>query len=69
LIIANGKKKTRKIECLFCIRLPKLTSEIFRESIEKVYVYRQEKIDRQNPQHARNVWNCIGEIPTQNKTA
>lgn len=46
-----------------------LTAEIIREFIEKVYVYHPEKINGQKTQRVRIVWNCIGEIPAQNKTA
>ena len=49
--------------------VPELTAEIIREFIEKVYVYHPEKINGQRTQRVRIVWNCIGEIPTQNKTA
>ncbi|MBO4375208.1 MAG: DUF4368 domain-containing protein, partial [Lachnospiraceae bacterium] len=49
--------------------VPELTAEIIREFIEKVYVYHPEKINGQKTQRVRIVWNCIGEIPTQNKTA
>ena len=47
----------------------KSQAEIIREFIEKVYVYHPEKINGQKTQRVRIVWNCIGEIPTQNKTA
>lgn len=46
-----------------------LTAEIIREFIEKVFVYHLEKINWQKTQRVRIVWNCIGEIPAQNKTA
>ena len=49
--------------------VPELTAEIIREFIEKVYVYHPEKVNGQKTQRVRIVWNCIGEIPTQNKTA
>ena len=49
--------------------IPELTAEIIREFIEKVYVYHPEKINGQKTQRVRIVWNCIGEIPTNNKTA
>ena len=49
--------------------VPELTAEIIREFIEKVYVYHPEKINGQKTQRVRIVWNCIGEIPAQNKTA
>ena len=49
--------------------VPELTAEIIREFIEKVYVYHPEKINGQKTQRVRIIWNCIGEIPTQNKTA
>ena len=49
--------------------VPELTAEIIREFIEKVFVYHPEKINGQKTQRVRIVWNCIGEIPSQNKTA
>lgn len=49
--------------------VPELTAEIIREFIEKVFVYHPEKINGQKTQRVRIIWNCIGEIPTQNKTA
>ena len=49
--------------------VPELTAEIIREFIEKVYVYHPDKINVQKTQRVRIVWNCIAEIPSQNKTA
>ena len=53
---------------------PELTAEIIREFVEKVYVYKAEKVDGRRVQRIRIVYNCIGEFtlpdtPTNEKTA
>jgi len=40
----------------------KLTAEIIREFVEKIYVRQSERIDGQKVQRIRIVWNCIGEF-------
>ncbi|MBQ5814188.1 MAG: DUF4368 domain-containing protein, partial [Clostridia bacterium] len=54
--------------------IPELTAEIIREFVEKVYVYKAEKVDGHRVQRIRIVYNCIGEFtlpdtPTNEKTA
>ena len=44
-----------------------LTAEIIREFVERIYVYKAEKVDGHRVQRIRIVWNCIGEFtPPQN---
>ena len=40
----------------------KLTAEIIREFVEKIYVYQSERIDGHKAQRIKIVWNCIGEF-------
>lgn len=42
--------------------IPELTAEIIREFVEKVYVYKAEKVDGHRVQRIRIVYNCIGEF-------
>ena len=54
--------------------IPELTAEIIREFVERVYVYKAEKINGQRVQRIKIIYNCIGEfslpnIPTDEKTA
>lgn len=54
--------------------IPELTAEIIREFVEKVYVYKAEKVDGHWVQRIRIVYNCIGEFSlpdtaTNEKTA
>ncbi|WP_177565170.1 recombinase family protein [uncultured Phascolarctobacterium sp.] len=46
-----------------------LTAEVIREFIEKIYVYKAERINGKRVQHIKIVWNCIGEfdLPTISK--
>lgn len=39
-----------------------LTAEIIREFVEKIYVYKAERIDGKRVQRIKIVWNCIGEF-------
>jgi DNA invertase Pin-like site-specific DNA recombinase len=39
-----------------------LTAEIIREFVEKIYVYKAERIDGRRVQRIKIVWNCIGEF-------
>jgi len=42
--------------------IKELTAEIIREFVEKIYVYKAERIDGRRVQRIKIVWNCIGEI-------
>ncbi len=42
--------------------IKELTAEIIREFIEKIYVYKAERIDGRRVQRIRIVYNCIGEF-------
>ena len=54
--------------------IPELTAEIIREFVEKVYVYKAEKVDGHRVQRIKIIYNCIGEFTlpdaaTDEKTA
>lgn len=54
--------------------IPALTAEIIREFVEKVYVYKAEKVDGHRVQRIKIIYNCIGEFTlpdaaTDEKTA
>jgi len=40
--------------------IKELTAEIIREFVEKIYVYKAERIDGKRVQRIKIVWNCIG---------
>ncbi|XOQ44611.1 MAG: Recombinase [Clostridium sp.] len=42
--------------------IKELTAEIIREFVEKIYVYKAERIDGRRVQCIKIVWNCIGEF-------
>ncbi|AST58370.1 recombinase [Thermoanaerobacterium thermosaccharolyticum] len=42
--------------------IKELTAEIIREFVEKIYVYKAERIDGKRVQRIKIVWNCIGEF-------
>lgn len=42
--------------------IKELTAEIIREFVEKIYVYKPERIDGRRVQRIKIVWNCIGEF-------
>ena len=44
-----------------------LSAELIREFVEKIYVYKAEKIDGRRTQKIKIVWNCIGEFNTPTK--
>lgn len=51
-----------------------MTAEIIREFVEKVYVYKAEKVNDHRVQRLKIIYNCIGEFTlpdaaTDNKTA
>ncbi|MGM9592167.1 MAG: DUF4368 domain-containing protein [Oscillospiraceae bacterium] len=48
--------------------IPELTAEIIREFVEKVYVYKAEKVDGHRVQRIRIVYNCIGEFTLPDAT-
>lgn len=39
-----------------------LTAEMLREFVEKIYVYKAERVDGRRVQRIKIVWNCIGEF-------
>ena len=54
--------------------IPELTAEIIREFVERVYVYKAEKVDGKRVQRIKIIYNCIGEFAlpdtaTNEKTA
>ena len=46
-----------------------LTAEIIREFVERIYVYKAEKIDGHRVQRIKVVWNYIGELPSSDQKA
>ena len=46
-------------------------AEIIREFVDKIYIYKAERIGGKNVQHIKIIWNCIGEFipPVKEKTA
>ena len=58
-----------------CIRdrkyteVQELTAEIIREFVERIYVYKAEKIDGHRVQRIKVVWNYIGELPSSDQKA
>ena len=51
------------------IDLNELTAEIIREFVEKIYVYKVERIDGRRVQRIKIVYNCIGEFDPQVSTS
>jgi len=54
--------------------IPELTAEIIREFVDRVYVYKAEKVDGHRIQRIKIIYNCIGEFTlpdaaTNEKTA
>lgn len=41
-----------------------LDSEIIREFVEKIIVYKAERVDGHRVQKIKIIWNCIGEFQT-----
>ncbi len=46
-----------------------LTAEIIREFVERIYVYKAEKVDGHRVQRIKVVWNYIGELPSSDQQA
>jgi len=42
--------------------IKEITAEIIREFVEKIYVYKADRIDGRRVQRIKIVWNCIGEF-------
>ncbi len=42
--------------------IQEFTAEVIREFVEKIYVYKAERIDGKRTQRIKIVWNCIGEF-------
>ncbi len=49
--------------------IKELTAEIIREFVEKIYVYKAERIDGRRVQRIKIVYNCIGEFDPQVSTS
>ena len=49
--------------------IQELTAEILREFVEKVYVYKAERIEGRRVQRIKIVYNCIGEFDTPVSTS
>ena len=45
-----------------CTDIKELTAKIIREFVEKIYVYKAERIDGRRVQRIKIVYNCIGEF-------
>ena len=41
-----------------------LDAEIIREFVEKIIVYKAERVDGHRVQKIKTIWNCIGEFQT-----
>ncbi len=66
-IIATEQERTVNIESFLTVvrrytDVQELTSEIIREFVERVEVYKAEKIGGRRIQRIKIVWNCIGEF-------
>ncbi len=48
-----------------------LNAEVIREFVDKIYIYKAERIGGKKVQHIKILWNCIGEFitPIKEKTA
>ena len=44
-----------------------LSAEIIREFVDKIYIYKAERIGGKKVQHIKTLWNCIGEFIPQVK--
>ena len=49
--------------------IQELTAEVIREFVEKIYVYKAERIDGRRVQRIKIVYNCIGEFDTPVSTS
>lgn len=49
--------------------IQELTAEIIREFVEKIYVYKAERIEGRRVQRIKIVYNCIGEVDPQVSTS
>lgn len=69
-VITTEKENTLNTEHFLSLvrkytEIPELTAEIIREFVEKIYVYKAEKVNRQRVQRIKIIYNCIREIPLQ----
>lgn len=46
------------------ISVQELDAEIIREFVEKIIVYKAERVDGHRVQKIKIIWNCIGEFQT-----
>lgn len=49
--------------------IQELTAEMIREFVERIYVYKTERVDGRRVQRIKIVWNCIGEFTPPTATA
>ena len=70
-LIATEKESSNVDGFLSIVRkytdIKELTPELIREFVEKVYVYKTERVDGIKIQRIRIVWNCIGEVVLPHK--
>lgn len=71
-IISAGQENTANVDSfLKLVRkytdIQELTAEVIREFVEKIYVYKAERVNGKRVQRLRIVWNCIGEFTPQAK--
>ena len=71
VLIATEKESSNVDGFLSIVRkytdIKELTPELIREFVEKVYVYKTERVDGFKIQRIRIVWNCIGEVVLPHK--
>lgn len=71
-IISAGQENTANVDSfLKLVRkytdIQELTAEVIREFVEKIYVYKAERVNGKRVQRLKIVWNCIGEFTPQTK--
>ena len=71
-LIATEKESSTNVDGFLSIvrkytDIKELTPELIREFVEKVYVYKTERVDGIKIQRIRIVWNCIGEVVLPHK--
>lgn len=71
-MIAAGQENTANVDSfLKLVRkytdIQELTAEVIREFVEKIYVYKAERVNGKRVQRLKIVWNCIGEFTPQAK--
>lgn len=71
-IIAAGQENAANVDSfLKLVRkytdIRELTAEVIREFVEKIYVYKAERVNGKKVQRLKIIWNCIGEFTPQTK--